>query len=198
MSIIELLLISVGLAMDAFAVAVCKGLAWQRRSWGQAAVVGLYFGIFQGLMPLIGYLLGIRFAEVIQAYDHWIAFILLSVIGVNMLRESRQTSCPADNGPAAGSRDDRADLSFRAMFPLAVATSIDALAVGISFAFLKVQIMEASLMIAAVTFALSMLGVLAGQTFGARFKSRAEQAGGIILILMGLKILLQHLGVLPF
>ncbi|MDD2214833.1 MAG: manganese efflux pump MntP family protein [Oscillospiraceae bacterium] len=193
MSIIELLLISVGLAMDAFAVAVCKGLAWQRRSWGQAAIVGLYFGVFQGLMPVMGYLLGIRFADVIQAYDHWIAFILLAAIGVNMLRESRQTACPADSQPGG-----RADLSVKTMLPLAIATSIDALAVGISFAFLKVKIAAASLMIAAVTFALSMLGVLAGQTFGARFKSRAEQAGGIILILIGLKILLQHLGILPF
>ena len=186
MSLLELILLSIGLAMDAFAVSICKGLALRNARWKHAAVVGLWFGGFQALMPLIGYLLGSRFAEAITAFDHWIAFGLLLLIGAGMIRESfsKEEEKTGDS------------LAFRTMLLLAVATSIDALAVGVTFAFLSVRIIPAICLIGCITFVLSALGVRLGAVFGMKYKSRAEIAGGIILILIGIKILLEHLGVL--
>ena len=175
-------------AMDAFAVAVCKGLSLRNLRWRQCAVVGLYFGAFQAIMPLIGYFLGVQFREYITSVDHWIAFVLLALIGAKMLHEA------LSGGEEAGSND--ASLSFRAMLPLAVATSIDALAVGVTFAFLRVQIVPAVASIGAITFALSFAGVKIGNVFGDRFEKKAEICGGVILILIGAKILLEHLGIL--
>ena len=187
MSLLELLLIAVGLSMDAFAVSVCKGLSLRGLKPKHAALVGLYFGGFQALMPVIGWLLGYRFERFITRYDHWIAFILLTVIGIGMIRESRQTD-----------EELSGDLSFRTMLPLAVATSIDALAVGITFAFLQVRILPAAGLIGLTTFALSALGVYIGHVFGLKYKAKAELAGGVILIGIGLKILLEHLGLISF
>ena len=184
----ELMLLAVGLSMDAFAVAICKGLAMDKVTLQRAAVVGLWFGGFQGLMPLLGWLLGSRFAAYITAVDHWIAFALLVLLGINMIREAR---CPDEE-------DTNASLAFRVMLPMAVATSIDALAVGITFAFLEVSILPAVCFIAATTFLLSCIGVKVGNLCGTRFQSKAELLGGIILILLGLKILLEHLGRGPF
>ncbi len=183
MSLPELFLIAVGLSMDAFAVSVCKGLSIKELNMRHAVTVGLYFGGFQALMPLIGYLLGVRFQGFINAYDHWIAFILLVIIGANMIKEARD--------PNADRCDD--SLAFRDMILLAVATSIDALAVGVTFAFLKVRIVPAILFIGTVTFILSTFGVRIGHTFGIRYKSKAEIAGGLILIGIGVKILIEHL-----
>ena len=184
MGFLELLLIAVGLSMDAFAVSVCKGLSLQRLRARHAALVGLYFGGFQALMPVIGWALGYRFEHVIQSFDHWIAFGLLTVIGLSMIREAGQAEEMND------------DLRFRTMLLLAVATSIDALAVGVTFAFLQVRILPAAGLIGAVTFALSAVGVKIGSLFGLRYRARAEICGGAILILLGFKILLEHLGVL--
>ena len=186
MGFLELMLLAVGLSMDALAVSICKGLAMDRVTLGRMVLVGLWFGGFQGLMPLLGWLLGSRFSLYITAIDHWIAFGLLAIIGGNMIRESlsKEEECPD------------ASLSVKAMLPMAVATSIDALAVGVSFAFLSVNIGAAVSFIGVITFVLSMVGVKAGSLFGAKYKSKAELAGGVILILMGLKILLEHLGVL--
>ena len=184
----ELVVTAIGLSMDAFAVAVCKGLSLRNLRWRQCAVVGLYFGAFQALMTLIGYFLGVQFREYITSVDHWIAFALLALIGAKMLHEA------LSGGEEAGSND--ASLSFRAMLPLAVATSIDALAVGVTFAFLRVQIVPAVASIGAITFALSFAGVKIGNVFGDRFQKKAEICGGIILILIGAKILLEHLGIL--
>ena len=188
MSLTELFIIAVGLSMDAFAVAVCKGLAMPRMSWKGALIVGLYFGGFQAAMPLLGYFLGSKFSMAIRAYDHWVAFLLLVLIGAGMVKESfeKDESCA------------NASLDVRGMVLLAVATSIDALAVGVTFAFLNVDIVPAMSFIGAVTFTLSMVGVKVGNAFGCKYKSRAELAGGAILILMGLKILLEHLGLLAF
>lgn len=186
MSLFELFLIAVGLSMDAFAVSVCKGLAFKEFTLRKASIVGVYFGVFQGVMPLIGYLLGVQFQDFITSIDHWIAFVLLGVIGINMIRESRQ-SCEEETN---------ASLQVGIMLGLAVATSVDALAVGITFAFLNVEIVPAVSFIAMTTFLLSILGVKIGSIFGTKYKSVAELMGGIILILMGCKILLEHLGVL--
>ena len=188
MSLIELFLIAVGLSMDAFAVAVCKGLAMPKMSWKGAAIVGLYFGGFQALMPFLGYLLGAGFKDAISAYDHWVAFILLALIGGNMIRESREDE--------EESRD--ASLSFRSMVLLAIATSIDALAVGVTLAFLDVPLLSSVCFIGVVTFCLSLVGVKAGNVFGCKYKSKAEFVGGLVLILIGLKILLEHMGVINF
>lgn len=178
----ELLLIAAGLSMDAFAVSVCKGLSVRTIRLDHSVLAGLYFGGFQFLMPVIGWLLGLRFEHLIRSIDHWIAFGLLSIIGLSMIRESR--------GGAVELNDD---FGFRTMLPLSVATSIDALAAGVSFAFLQVSILPAAGLIGVTAFALSALGVRIGSVFGARFKSGAELAGGVILILIGLKILLEHL-----
>lgn len=185
MGLWELAVIAVGLSMDAFAVSICKGLSTKTLRVRHAAVTGAYFGVFQALMPLAGYLLGINFRTAITQVDHWIAFVLLALIGGHMVRESR------------GGEDEVLDASFgpAAMLPLAVATSIDALAVGVTFAFLQVDIVSAVLFIGGTTFALSCAGVWIGHVFGAKYKARAELFGGVVLILMGLKILLEHLGV---
>ena len=184
MGFAELLLIAVGLSMDAFAVSVCKGLSLKKLELRHAALVGLYFGGFQALMPVIGWALGYRFMPVIESVDHWIAFGLLTVIGLSMIREAGQKEELSD------------DLSFKAMLPLAVATSIDALAVGVTFAFLQVRILPAASLIGVTTFLLSALGVWIGHLFGLKYKAKAEVAGGVILILIGVKILLEHLGVI--
>ena len=183
MSLSELFILAVGLSMDAFAVSVCKGLSMQKMNWRHALVIGLYFGGFQAGMPLIGYLLGMGFQSRIEAVDHWIAFLLLGFIGINMIRESRDTD------------EEHVDpsIGFRTMVVLAVATSIDALAVGVTCAFLQVAILPAVCFIGVVTFFLSAVGVKIGNVFGTRYKSRAELTGGIILVLMGIKILVQHL-----
>ena len=181
----ELFIIALGLSMDAFAVAVCKGLSVRKASPRHALTAGLYFGGFQALMPLLGYFLGTQFESLIQSVDHWIAFALLGLIGANMIRESR-----------AESEEFNDSFGPKAMLPLAVATSIDAQAVGVTFAFLQVQIAPAVSFIGVITFTLSCLGVKIGNVFGAKYKSRAEFFGGVVLILMGAKILLEHLGVL--
>lgn len=186
MGLIELFLIAVGLSMDAFAVSVCKGLAMPKCTFKKAAIVGLWFGGFQALMPAIGYILGAQFQEAIASIDHWIAFVLLALIGGNMIHES------LDNDE----EEADASLDVKTMFLLAVATSIDALAIGITFAFLKVSIIPAVCFIGIVTFIISFAGVKIGNVFGARYKNKAEIVGGVILILLGLKILLEHLGFL--
>lgn len=188
MSLLELFLVAVGLSMDAFAVAICKGLAMKRADGKSMVLAGLWFGGFQALMPVVGYLAGVRFKDAITAVDHWIAFGLLVIIGGNMLRE----------GIAGGEEEADASMSPKTMFTLALATSIDALAVGVGFAFLSVNITAAAGFIGAVTFVLSAAGVKVGSVFGAKYKSRAEIAGGAILILLGTKILLEHLGILNF
>ena len=190
MGIGELLLLAVGLSMDAFAVSVCKGLAMKKATVRAQVTCGAWFGGFQGLMPLIGFLIGTMFAEAIQFIDHWIAFGLLALIGINMLREAFSKECDCCCG-------EDADLSVKTMFVMAVATSIDALAVGISLAMAgNVNIWLAVGLIGAVTFLLSGVGVRIGNIFGSRFEKKAEATGGIILILLGLKILLEHLGIL--
>ena len=186
MGLIELFLIAVGLSMDAFAVSVCKGLAMPKCTFKKAAIVGLWFGGFQALMPAIGYILGAQFQEAIASIDHWIAFVLLALIGGNMIHEA------LDNDE----EEADASLDVKTMFLLAVATSIDALAIGITFAFLKVNIIPAVCFIGIVTFIISFAGVKIGNVFGARYKNKPEIVGGIILILLGLKILLEHLGFL--
>jgi putative Mn2+ efflux pump MntP len=189
MGLTELLLIAVGLSMDAFAVAVCKGLSIRKVSLKSVLTVGFYFGAFQAAMPLIGYFVGSQFSDKITAFDHWIAFALLVLIGGKMIKGSLTDQCSEGT-------DVDSSLSPRAMLPLAIATSIDALAVGVSFAFLSVRIAPAVSFIGATTFALSMLGVAVGKAVGAKFRSKAELAGGIVLVLIGLKILLEHQGVL--
>lgn len=183
MSLLELFLIAVGLSMDAFAVSICKGLSMCTLKKKDALIIGLYFGGFQALMPMIGYLLGIGFQGMISRYDHWVAFILLALIGVNMIKESldqESESCDAS-------------VKMKDMLILAVATSIDALAVGVTFAFLSVDIVPAVSFIGITTFVISIIGVKVGTVFGAKYKSKAEFTGGTILVLMGCKILVEHL-----
>lgn len=182
MSLWELFIIAVGLSMDAFAVSVCKGLSVQKVKPKHYLIVAAYFGGFQALMPLLGYLLGVRFEAMVANVDHWIAFVLLGLIGANMVRESR-----------AG--EEKLDDSFTVstMLILAVATSIDALAIGVTFTFLGVNIVEAIILIGITTGIISGVGLKIGNVFGSRYKSKAEMAGGIVLILMGIKILVQHL-----
>ena len=188
MGFAELFILAVGLSMDAFAVAVCKGLSIRTLLPRHTIIVGLWFGGFQALMPLIGWLLGSAFADMIAAVDHWIAFVLLAVIGGNMIKE------------ALGKEEEDCDPSLApmTMLVLALATSIDALAVGVTFAFLRVDILPAVTLIGACTFVLSTAGVKVGNLFGTRYKSKAELFGGVVLVLIGLKILLEHLGMLPF
>ena len=193
MGLMELFLIAVGLSMDAFAVAVCKGLGMRRLDMRQAAVIALFFGGFQALMPLAGWALGAQFEKFITPVDHWIAFALLAIIGSKMLwdafreGDSEGASCPIDG-----------KLDVRELAMLAVATSIDALAVGITFAFLRVDILTSVGLIGVTTFALSIVGVAVGHRFGARYEKPATVVGGIVLILIGLKILLEHLGIIAF
>ena len=186
MGILELFLIAVGLSMDAFAVSVCKGLSVRKAEVKHSLCVGAYFGGFQALMPLIGYLLGTQFESFIVSIDHWIAFVLLGFIGGNMIRE------------ALSKEEEKLDdsFSFKTMVTLAIATSIDALAMGVTFAFLQVQIVPAVLCIGVMTVVLSAVGLKVGNVFGAKYKATAERLGGLVLILMGVKILLQHLGLL--
>ena len=179
----ELVLIGVGLSMDAFAVALCKGLGMRRINYAHAAVIALFFGVFQAVMPLIGWVLGTQFARYITSVDHWIAFALLGYIGGKMIWDALHEA--PETAPCAS----EAKLDLRELFMLAVATSIDALAVGITFAFLKVTI-------GVITFALSFAGVVVGNRFGTRFQKKAEIAGGTVLVLIGLKILLEHIGLL--
>lgn len=188
-----LLLMGVGLAMDAFAVSICKGLSMRKVNKKQCLVIGLFFGGFQALMPFIGWVLGSQFEQYITSIDHWIAFILLGFIGGKMVVEAIREK---DEAVEVGKMDPPLDL--KEMFILAIATSIDALAVGITFAFLQVPIVEAISIIGITTFVISVIGVYVGNFFGNRYKKKAELAGGIILILIGVKILLEHLGILAF
>ena len=190
MSVVELFILAVGLSMDAFAVAICKGLCMRKVTIKKAGIVGLYFGLFQAGMPMIGYILGSQFSDKISSIDHWIAFILLSLIGISMIKESLEKEEKSE------CKTEEEELSFKNMSILAVATSIDALAVGVTFAFLKVNIIPAVSFIGITTLVLSMIGVKIGNIFGVKYKSKAELVGGIILILMGIKILLEHLGLL--
>jgi putative Mn2+ efflux pump MntP len=202
MTMLELLLIAVGLSMDAFAVSICRGVTLSGVTLQKSAVVGAWFGLFQAGMPLVGYLVGCRFAAAIVAYDHWIAFGLLALIGGNMIRgvlwPGEEEAACAVEAPHTGMRPlrEEPDLKVRAMLPLSIATSIDALAVGISFAFLRIEIIPAVTLIGLVTFVLSVVGVTIGTMVGSRFRERAELCGGIILILLGLHILLEHTGIL--
>ena len=182
MGIVELMVIAVGVSMDAFAVSICKGLSVRSVTGRQMLSTGLWFGGFQALMPLIGYFAGVHFASVVSSVDHWIAFILLGIIGGNMIKEScsKEEECCAP------------DFSVKTMFAMAVATSIDALAIGVSFAFLKINIWEAVLLIGITTALFSGAGVVIGNVFDSRYKSKAEFVGGFILLAMGLKILLEH------
>lgn len=191
MGFFELFLIAVGLSMDAFAVSICKGLKMQRFNVRHAGVIALAFGGFQALMPVIGWFLGKQFESYITGIDHWIAFALLAVIGGKMAVESFKKE-------EEDSSKENEKLDVKELLVLAVATSIDALAVGITFAFLQVSIVPAVSLIGVITFVFSAVGVFIGHKFGAKFKSKAELAGGIILILIGLKILLEHLGVISF
>ena len=190
MNFIELLLIAIGLSMDAFSVSICKGLNTKKFSWRMAIICGLWFGLFQMLMPIVGYFLGAQFQEMIEAYDHWIAFGLLFLIGANMIREAIWGK--KEEGSNNGALD------FKTMFLLAIATSIDALAVGVSFACIQVQLWSSVLVIGLTTFLFSVLGVKIGNVFGSKYEKSAGIIGGIILILIGLKILLEHLGIISF
>ena len=185
MSILDLFILAVGLSMDAFAVSVCKGLSLGKIKPKHMCIAGAWFGGFQALMPLIGYFLGRFFAEMIEKYDHWVAFVLLAIIGGNMIKESFD-------------KDEKVDSSMdvKSMLLLAIATSIDALAVGVTFAFLQVQIVPAASFIGVITFIFSAVGVKIGSLFGTKYKSKAELFGGIVLVLIGIKILLEGIGVL--
>lgn len=186
MSFVELFILAVGLSMDAFAVSICKGLAIKKLTYRECSLAGIWFGGFQALMPTIGYFLGTHFTKYIVSVDHWVAFILLGIIGVNMMRESfgQEEECSS------------ASMDAKEMFILAIATSIDALAVGITFAFLNVNILAAALFIGITTFVCSAAGIKIGNIFGTVYKSKAEFFGGVILVILGLKILLEHLGFL--
>ena len=188
MNIFELLLIAVGLSMDAFSVSICKGLTTQRFSWRTALACGLWFGSFQALMPVVGYFLGAQFQEMIETYAHWIAFGLLFLIGTNMIREAVWGKKEKD--------ENNGFLDFKTMFLLAIATSIDALAIGVSFACIQVNIWIAISIIGVITFLFSILGVKIGNVFGSKYEKSAEIIGGIILIIIGLKILFEHLGII--
>lgn len=189
MGFIELMMLAIGLSMDAFAVSVCKGLSMKKAGIKEGTICGVWFGGFQALMPVIGFFLGMLFAKQIEDFDHWVAFLLLALIGANMLKEafSKCDCC----------EEQDADLSVKTMFVMAVATSIDALAVGISLAMAgNVNIWIAMALIGLVTFVMCTAGVKIGNIFGSRYEKKAEVAGGIILILLGLKILLEHLQIL--
>ncbi len=186
MELFEIIVIGIGLAMDAFAVSICKGLSMKKINWKNAMIIALYFGLFQAGMPVLGYALGSAFSSFVQSVDHWIAFILLAIIGGNMIKDSTDDEVEK--------RNDKVDA--KTMIVLAIATSIDALAIGVTFAFFEVNLLLAILIIGVITFVLSILGVIIGNKFGDKFQNRAELAGGIILIIIGLKILLEHLGIL--
>lgn len=188
MNLYELIIIAIGLSMDAFAVAICKGLSLNKLKLKNILMVAFFFGLFQAAMPLIGYFLGLQFKSYIQSIDHWISFILLCVIGLKMIKEALSEK-----------EEYKCDLfNLTNILILSLATSIDALAVGVTFAFLSVQILPAVLLIGSITFLLSAIGVKIGHVFGNRFQSKAELAGGLILIFMGTKILIQHLELIPY
>lgn len=186
MGTIELFLLGIGLAMDAFAVSICKGLAMKKLDWKKAIIIALYFGIFQGGMPVLGYFLGSTFETLVTRIDHWIAFGLLSLIGGDMIKESFNKD----------GEDKNDNVDFKTMIILALATSIDAFAIGITFAFLEVNLLLAVSIIGIITFIISVLGVKFGNKFGNKYQHKAEFAGGLILILLGIKILVEHLGLL--
>lgn len=188
MGILEVILLGIGLAMDAFAVSICKGLSMKRMNWKNAMIIAFYFGVFQAIMPAIGYFLGTTFESFVTAIDHWIAFILLSFIGGNMIKESFNSEDEDKN--------DRVD--FKTMIVLAIATSIDALAVGITFAFFDVNVIVAVSIIGVITFFISLLGVKVGNKFGDKYQNKAELMGGILLVLLGIKILVEHLNIIHF
>lgn len=188
MGFIEIILIAIGLAMDAFAVSVCKGLSMNKMNWKNAIIIALYFGFFQALMPLIGYFLGFNFEQSVKSIDHWIIFILLSIIGGNMIKESFSAEQEKKN--------DKID--FKTMVILAIATSIDALAVGITLAFFNINPPLTIATIGIITFFIALIGVKIGNTFGDKYQNKAEFFGGLILILLGLKILLEHLELIKF
>ena len=188
MGLLEILFLGIALSMDAFAVSVCKGLSMKKMQWKKVAVIALYFGAFQALMPIIGYFLGAAFRDIVESVDHWIAFFLLALIGIKMIWDALH--------PEENAQTDKTDA--KTMLLLAVATSIDALAVGITFAFLKTNILLAAFLIGMTTFVISFCGVKIGNRFGDRFEKHAALLGGVILILIGLKILLEHLGLFPF
>ena len=183
MGILEILLIAIGLAMDAFAVSICKGLSMKKMNWKKAIIVGIYFGVFQALMPVIGYCLGTTFESLVTKVDHWIAFILLALIGGKMLKEAFDNNSEGYND----------SVNFKTMVILAIATSIDALAVGITFAFFNVNLVLAISLIGIITFILSVIGTKIGNRFGDKYENKAELLGGIILVLLGVKILAEHL-----
>ena len=187
MGFAELLLLAIGLSMDAFAVSICKGLSMKKATVKAGAICGVWFGGFQALMPVIGFFLAMTFAGAIRAFDHWVAFGLLVIIVINMLKEAFEKECDC-------CEDKNADLSFKTMLVMAVATSIDAMAVGISLAMAgNVNIWTAALLIGVITFCFSAAGVKIGNVFGSRFEKKAQVAGGIILIVLGIKILIEHL-----
>lgn len=188
MGIVEITLLGIGLAMDAFAVSICKGLSMKKMNWKNAIIIALYFGIFQELMPVIGYFLGTTFEGLVTKFDHWLAFALLLAIGGSMIKEA--FSKEEEN------KNDKVD--FKTMSVLALATSIDALAVGITFAFFEVNVLLAVTIIGLITFIISIIGVKIGNRFGDKYQSKAELMGGIILILLGIKILLEHLNIISF
>lgn len=188
MGILEISLLGVGLAMDAFAVSICKGLSMKKMNWKNAIIIALYFGIFQALMPMIGYFFGTTFESFVTTFDHWIAFILLALIGGNMIKESFDNEDEKKN--------DKVD--FKTMIVLALATSIDALALGITFAFFDVNLLLAVAIIGIITFIISIFGVKIGNKFGDKYQNKAELIGGIILVILGIKILLEHLNIISF
>ena len=183
MTLFEIILVGIGLSMDAFAVSICKGLSMKKLKWKNAVIVGAYFGLYQAIMPLSGYLLGTTFSDLVISIDHWIAFILLTTIGGKMLKEAYSNN----------EQDENDKLDFKTMLVLAIATSIDALAIGITFAFFEINIIKAISIIGFLTFTISAIGVIIGNKFGHKFQGKAEILGGVILILIGLKILVEHL-----
>lgn len=188
MGTVGLIFIAIGLSMDACAVAICKGLSMKRMDLKKAFIVGGYFGIFQAIMPFAGYLLGVGFQDKVEKIDHWIALILLGIIGINMIKEAFSNEEDSKNS----------NVDFKEMIILAIATSVDALAIGITFAFLDVNILTSVILIGVITFIISVIGVKIGNVFGTKYEKKAQIAGGIILIGMGIKILLEHLGILKF
>ena len=186
MELFEIIVIGIGLAMDAFAVSVCKGLSMKKLDWKKAIIIALYFGLFQALMPALGYSLGSTFSSFVQQVDHWIAFILLAIIGGNMIKDSTDDE--------EEKRNDRVDV--KTMVLLAIATSIDAFAIGVTFAFFEVNLLLSISIIGIITLVLSIMGVVIGNKFGDKFQNKAELTGGIILIIIGLKILFEHLKIL--
>ena len=188
MTILEIILLSIGLAMDAFAVSICKGLSMKKMNWKKACIIGLYFGGFQAIMPVIGYFLGSAFETFITNVDHWVAFILLGIIGAKMIKDAFSTECDNFND----------DVKAKTMVILAIATSIDALAIGITFAFLNVNLIMSVTLIGVITFILSVIGTKIGNRFGNKYEKTAEIIGGCILIFLGTKILLEHLNIVIF